>query len=176
MKIAIIALTISLLLTNSLFGMSLNTPESSYLEGSSQGKYKKPGAPVEMRYTTEHVEAGEDGTVAIELITTAKNNIMQVAIKLDPQLQSVGNFTAQQSFNLESTQTNYPLNFSVSAQNEGRYYIRISVKIEGKGIRNFAVPVNVGDISVNTRQSSVRKDSRGENISVSPAEETIIQK
>jgi len=176
MKIYTTLLLAPLLLSNNLFGMSWNAPESSYLEGSTQGKYKKPGAPIEMHYTTEHTEMGEEGTVAIELITTAKNNVMQVSIKLDPQLQSVGNFTPQQIFNLEPAKTNYPLNFVVSSQNEGRYYIRISVKIEGKGIRNFAVPVNVGDVSVNPHQSNMRKNSRGENISVSPAEETIIKK
>ena len=166
----------TLLLTTTLFGMSWNAAESHYLEGSSQSNYKKPGAPVEMHYKTEQIEAGEDGTVEIELITTAKSTLMQVSIRVDPQLQSVGDFSAQQSFTLEPTQTTYPLDFVITAQEDGRYYIRLSVKIEGKGIRNFAIPVDVGVGAVARSQSSVKQDSRGENISVTPAEETIIKK
>ncbi len=176
MKIYTTLLLSPLFLTHSLFGMSFNTPESTYIEGSTQSNYKKPGAPVEMHFKTEHVGTAEEGTVEITLITTAKNAIMQVSIKLDSQLQSVGNFSAQKSFTLEPTQTNYPLNFVVSAQEDGRYYIRISVKIEGKGIRSFAIPVDVGTGAITRNQSNMKQDSRGENISVAPAEETIIKK
>ena len=175
MKIHTILLA-PLLLSSTLLALSSNTVEASYIEGSTQGKYKKPGAPVEIHYKSEHIAVGERSTVAIELITYVDNKLMQVSLKLDPQLQSVGSFTPQQSFNLIPSQTDYPLNFVVTSASEGRYYIRVSVKIEGRGIRNFAIPIDVGDTSVNRHQSSVRKNSRGENISVAPAEETIIKK
>lgn len=156
-------------------GMSWNAPEATYLEGSTKHSYKKPGAPVEIQYKTERIEAGEEGTVAIKLITTAKNATMQVSLTLDPQLHSVGGFSTQQSFSLEPVQRSYPLDFVITAEDDGRYYIRLLVKIEGKGNRSFAIPVNVGDVSVHRSQRSV-KDSTGENISVSPAQESIIKK
>ena len=176
MNTNITAILTTLLLTTTLLGTSWNAPKSRYLEGSTQGHYKKPGAPVEMHFKTKHIQAGEEGAVEITLITAAKNNLLQVSIRLDPHLQSIGSFSSQQSLILEPTQTHYPLNFVVSAQEDGRFYIRLSVKIDGKGIRSFTVPVDVGTGAVHRYKSHIRKSSSGENISVSPAEETIIKK
>jgi len=163
-----------LLLGSSMMAMSAKVEKPGLVHGTTVGKYKKPGAPVDIRYTTQHIQAGDESTVFIELLTTKKSGTMSVNMNLDNALTPIGNFDTEKRFNLDGSKA-YPLTFKVIANSDGVYYIRLLVTIQGKGFRAFAVPVYVGNGSVKLKRRPLQKTKSGENITVMPAQERIIQ-
>ena len=143
-------------------------------QGTSIGEYKKPGAPVDITYTTEHVEAGDISEVKIVLSSAVQSGTMKVTVNVDKNLNQLTNIANNISFDMDTGQKEYPLNLSVSADKDGLYYVKLIVSIKDKGARAFAVPVYVGDEkSYKKSNKSIKKIVGGENISVSQAVETI---
>jgi len=169
-----IILFVMLLTGSSAMAMSAKVEKPELVHGTTLGKYKKPGAPVDIDYTTQHIQAGDESSVNIVLLTPEKQGSMQVQIKLDRGLTSVGSFDQMKQFNLDGS-NRYPLHFKVIASSDGVYYIRLLVNMESKGFRAFAVPVYVGNGSVKLKRKPLQKSKSGENIVVSPAQEKIIQ-
>lgn len=164
----------TLLVGTATMAMSAKVKETKLVEGTTVGKYQKPGAPVHMRYTSQHVEVGQSSEVHIVLLTSENTGTMNVKVKVDKNLQLQSTLNNKQTFKLQVGQKEYPIDLSVSAEDDGLYYIRILVSLKGKGMRAFAVPVQVGNAKVKTESTSiVEKTGKGENISVSPAVETI---
>ena len=175
MKIFKILLVSSLLVGTSAMALSAKVKEPVLVKGTSIGKYKKPGAPVDISYISEHVQSGEVSRVVIVLVTRVNTGTMKVKVKLGKGLEEISNVDKQLSFDLDTDTIEYPLNMEVTADEDGLYYIKLRVAIKGKGMRAFAVPVYFGEGKLKTSHTAVEKTQEGENISVSAAEETIIE-
>jgi len=148
------------------------TKHMGYIEATSVGKYKKPGAPVDIAYKTERILAGEESNISIRLIPAVKRGEMRVTFKWDKRLAPAGEVESHYLFTLGKKE--YPVNFTVIASSDGIYYIRLIVEIEGKGFRAFAVPVHVGEMSENHKHTLSTKNSQGKNITVMHAQEKIM--
>lgn len=137
----------------------------------------KPGAPVDMSYESSKVQAGEIANVDVKLLTTLPSGEMEVTVTLDEGLESDTTIQPVQKLTILPDENEYTLNFRVSAQEDGLYYIRLLTKVEsgdGARMRAFAIPVYVGDAKLKTKSKQViMKALGGENISVSKAQETI---
>lgn len=178
MKIINIVFTSSLLLATSAIAFSAKVEEPASVKGTSVGKYAKPGAPVDIRYESQHVNAGDTSVVSIVLTSSSTMGTMKVKVKVDKGLNDLSSGAKHLSFDLSEGKKEYPLDLEVSADEEGLYYIRVLVSIKGQGMRAFAVPVYVGDGVLKTKKmaaenTAVEKTDKGENIAVSAAEETI---
>jgi len=159
----------SLLVSSLAIAMTSKVKEPKTVEGTSVGKYQKPGAPVDIRYTSEHVEAGEESKVHIILSSVQHVGTMKVKLNIDKKLKVVNNVNKHLSFNLASGQREYPIDLTVMAEDDGLYYVKVLVSITGKGMRAFAVPVYVGEGKRKTFNKPVQQTNSGEKISVSPA-------
>lgn len=178
MKIVKIVLTSSLLMATSATAFSAKVEEPSLVKGTSVGNYAKPGAPVDIRYESQHVNVGDTSNVHIILTSSSTTGRMKVKVKVDKGLHEISNVKKHLSFDLAEGKKEYPLHLEVSADEAGLYYVRIQVAIKGQGMRAFAVPVYVGDALLKAKktaaaQSIIEKTDKGETISVSAAEETI---
>jgi hypothetical protein len=165
----------SALMGSSVMAMSSKVQKPEIVRGTTLGTYKKPGAPIDIDYRTQHIQAGDESVVDIRLITSQKEGRMDVKVELDGGLTPVGNVSPSYSFKLDGSRE-YPLHFKVIASSDGVYYIRLLVQMGSKGFRAFAVPVYVGNGTVKLKRMPVMKSKEGERISVMPAQETIIKK
>jgi len=152
---------------------SLSLAAETIIQGTSMGKYLKPGAPVQITYSTEHVNIGESSKVNIILTSTATTGRMTVNMSIGKVLNTKTKRNKKIFFDLSPIKKEYPINLSVSSQKEGLYYIRLQVDIEGKGMRAFAVPVSIGNTKSNQIKKTLLKDAHGRNLSISNAIETI---
>jgi len=169
---------IKLCLTSSLIAMITSTSVlyasgEKIIRGSSVGKYAKPGAPVDIRFTSQNVEAGESAEVKIDLLTSLESGSMDVSLKLDSGLYSKKNMEDKMHFDLNAKGSPYPVTLYLSANTDNVYYVRLIVRIEGKGARAFAVPVFIGEGRLKKSSSSkLSKSASGEKLSVSKAVES----
>ncbi len=175
MKITHILLVSSLFLGTSAMALSAKVEKPALVKGTSVGEYAKPGAPVEISYTSENISIGDVSKVDIVLTSSAKTGTMKVKLKVDKGLNEITNVDKHLSFDLDKGETEYPMYLEVSADEDGLYYIRVMVTIKGKGMRAFAVPVYVGEGTLRKNKANIEKTKSGENISVFSAEETIIK-
>ncbi|WP_457746917.1 hypothetical protein [Sulfurimonas sp.] len=144
------------------------------ISGDSLGKYSKPGAPVEIEYTTQHVNVGDVCSVKATLLTAVRSGSMNITLKPDSRLNQLSAIPQKLSVDLSTVNGVYPLNFAVSADSDGLYYIKLLVQVEGRGMRAFSIPVYVGDAkSFQKVSKSLQRDVSGKAIIVSPAVETI---
>lgn len=173
MKILKILLTSSVLISTSAIAFTAKSEKPNIVKGTSIGKYAKPGAPVEITYTSEHVDVGEVSKVDIVLSTNVATGKMKVKVKVDKGLDEISDIEKHLSFDLGDAKKEYPLHLEVSAAEDGLYYVKLLVSIKGQGMRAFTVPVYVGDATLRTKKTAVEKTTSGESISVSPAEESI---
>jgi len=173
MKNVKVLLLSTLLVTTSSMAMSAKVKEPTLVEGTSIGKYQKPGAPVNIRYTSQHVEVGESSEVKIVFIPSTHTGTMNVKVKVDKNLNLQSTLAAKTSFTLKETQKEYPIDLTVMGEEDGLYYVRVLVTIKGKGMRAFAVPVYIGEGKLKAVKKTIEKTKKGENITVSPAVETI---
>lgn len=180
MKILNIVLTLSLLIAASATAFSAKVEEPALVKGTSIGKYAKPGAPVDIRYESQHVDVGDTSAVTISLASNVTRGSMKVKVKMDKGLNDLSHAEKHFSFDLTEGKKEYPLQLEVSADEEGLYYIRVLVSIKGQGMRAFAVPVYVGDAVDKTKKTAVgyrniEKTDKGTTISVSAAQESITE-
>jgi len=153
--------------------MTSKVKEPKLIEGTSVGKYQKPGAPVNIRYTSEQVGTGVESDVHIALSSSQHSGTMKIKLKVDKQLEIVKNESKNLSFHLASGQKEYPIDLTVISAEDGLYYVKVLVSIKGKGMRAFAVPVYIGEGKLKAVKKTIEKTKKGENITVSPAVETI---
>jgi len=180
MKSLNIVLMSSLLMGTSATAFSAKIEEPASVKGTSIGKYAKPGAPVDIRYESQHVNVGDSSVVSIILTSNVTKGSMKVTLKMDKSLNDLSHSKKHLSFDLSEGKKEYPLGLEVSADEEGLYYIRVLVSIKGQGMRAFAVPVYVGDAALKSKKtaaehSTIEKTDKGKTISVSAAEESITE-
>jgi len=166
----------SLLVGTATMAMTSKVEKPELVKGTSIGQYAKPGAPVEITYTTEHVEVGDTSAVHIVLSSRMTSGTMNVKVNVDKGLNKISRVSEELSIPMKAGEGKYPIDFKVSADEDGLYYVKLLVSIKGKGMRAFAVPVYVGEGTLKVNKKPIQKTKSGENIVVSPAEEIIIQK
>ena len=145
------------------------------IEGSSMGKYAKPGAPIEIVYSSQKVLAGELSNINIDLLPQVNMGKMDVEIRLGKGLDEISASKKKFIFDLEKERESYNFNLNVVSAVDGLYYIRVMVTIEGKGMRVFAVPVYIGEVTSKRADQPFQKTEKGTDIVVFPANETIIK-
>ena len=169
--------TIILILSPLLLALGLNANEIS--TNSTQRQYSKPGAPIDMRYTSEKVEVNETCDVNITLSTTITQGTVSAIITLDKNLISLTDFNKNLTYEIMPNQRDYVINLQVKSKQAGLYYIRLLTKVDkgyGVKLRSFAVPIYIGkEAGIKSKEigSQMKALSSGENISVSSAVETI---
>ena len=173
MKYLIKLLVAAMLTSTVTMAMTSKVKEPKLVKGTTIGKYAKPGAPVNITYTTEHVDIGEKSIVNIVLSTSLTSGSMNVQVNVDKNLEQFTNVAKEYTFVMSSNKKEFPLDLIVSAQQDGLYYVKLLVSIKGKGFRAFAVPVYIGAGKDNRAKKTLQKNSKGENISVSQGIETI---
>lgn len=169
--------TLLLLTTSLLLTLGLNAKEIS--SNSTVGQYAKPGAAIDMKYTSQKVDANEVSDVNITLTSTIQKGTISVEMDLDKELIVLGGFEKTFNFQVTSRNEAFTINLQVKSQHIGLYYIRLLSKVdEGYGVktRAFAIPIYVGkekDIKKHRSNIQMKALSNGENISLSKAVETI---
>jgi len=168
---------ITLIFIPLLLALSVNANEIS--TNSTQRQYSKPGAPIDMRYTSEKVEIGETADVNITLTTAIRQGTVSAIITLDKELTSLNTFDENLTYEIIPNKKDHTITLQVKSEQTGLYYIRILTKVDkGYGIkmRSFAVPVYVGkEAGIKSKDigSHMKALNSGENISISKAVETI---
>ena len=157
------------------FAMSAKVEKPKLIQGTSIGQYAKPGAPVDITYTTEHVDIGDTSAVHIVLSSRMTSGVMHVTVHVDKGLNALTPVAKELSIPLKDAKGAYSIDLKVSADDDGLYYIKLLASIKGKGFRAFAVPVYVGSGVLKINKKPIQKMKNGENITVSPAQETIIK-
>ena len=168
---------LTLLLIPFLFAIEIHAKE--LISNSTIGHYSKPGAAIDMHYTSQKVDINETSDVNITLSTSLRKGTVSVAINLDEELTSLKNFEENLSYEIMQNQQEYLINLQVKSDKPGLYYIRLLTKIDkgyGVKLRSFAIPIYVGE-EVNLKNkvtaTQMKALGSGENISVSKAVETI---
>ena len=164
----------SLLLASSAMALTAKVESPKLAKGTSIGKYAKPGAPVDIRYTTEYVEVGEMSQVNITLITGLSSGTMDVDMYIDKKLHAQSELTTSLHIPLNSKKNEYPLSsMQVFADENGIYYVKLIVSFKNNHSRAFAVPIYVGHEEDKKNKKSQQKTKSGENITIMPAKESI---
>ncbi len=177
-------LILSCLLVTSLTGQiayandnNTTVDNNKIVKGTTIGYYQKPGAPIDIIYSSTKVGLNEISDVNISLVTSVKSGEMEVNIDVDKNLKVEGETYDKVTFSLDPNEKEYNINLKVSGSKDGLYYIRLLTKMDsGNGVkmRAFAVPIYVGDGKLKNKTNQlIMKALGGENISVSKAEETV---
>jgi len=175
-KIKTTKLLIASLLITGITGVAV-AKDNTIAKGTTIGHYQKPGAPVDVTYSSTRVGINEIADINISLTTSLKSGEMEVKIDVDKNLEQIGEKYSSVSFSLSPNQKTYDINLKVKSSKDGLYYIRLLARIDsasGAKMRALAVPVYVGDGQLKKKSKQrIMKAMSGENISVSKAEETI---
>ena len=165
---------VSLLSASLLLATGAVAAEKTLVKGTSIGKYAKPGAPVDITFISQSVEAGEISDVTITLSTSRNDGEMSVTLKSDRGLTFEDVREKTQNIRLVGNKSDYSFTLHMRTRQDGVYYVKLLVSIDGEGSRVFAVPVFVGEGRVKKSKSSSRNTSAsGEKISVSKAVESV---
>ncbi len=174
--------TSRLLTTLLIAGVSFNMAMAAEITEAvktitTKGKYRKPGAPIDMTHTEARMAVGEVENIEVTFSTSLRSGNIEIEVTLDEGLESTEPISSVTSFELSSDKKEYHMKFSVSAKKDGLYYIRLLGKAgegESMRMRSFAIPVYVGDGHLKKKgKQLIMKVMGGENLSVSKAEETI---
>ena len=169
--------TIILIVSSILLTLTMNAKELS--SNSTMHHYAKPGAPIDMSYTSQKVDINETSDVNITLTTSVKQGSISTIINLDDNLISLKEIDNNSTFSVTPEQQIFLINLQVKAKREGLYYIKLLTKVDkgyGAKLRSFAVPIYVGKnagIKKHHNNEQMKLMGAGENISVAKAVETI---
>jgi hypothetical protein len=176
-KIQKAKILIASLLVISMSGIIMAQDNNKTVTGTTIGHYQKPGAPVNITYSSTRVNVNEVSDVNISLTTSAKSGEMIVDLSFDEDLEQVGVEYSSITFPLSEKQDRYNIHLKVKGKKDGLYYIRLIVKIKdnnGVKMRALAVPIYVGDGQLRRKTNqTIMKALEGENLSISKAKETI---
>ena len=151
-----------------------STKESKLEKFSTIGKYLKPGAAVDISYTTKRVATDEVSNIDITLSSGLTKGDVSVKVNLDDNLIEESSLEKELTYQLNERNNDYKINLDVLSEEEGLFYIRLLVTIDGTRSRSFAIPVYVGE-NIQNKQSlkPVITNSNGDRLSVSIAKESI---
>jgi len=169
--------TIILIVSSILLTLTMNAKELS--SNSTMHHYAKPGAPIDMSYTSQKVDINETSDVNITLTTSVKQGSISTIINLDDNLISLKEIDNNSTFSVTPEQQIFLINLQVKAKREGLYYIKLLTKVDkgyGAKLRSFAVPIYVGKnagIKKHHNNTQMKLLGSRENVSVSKAVESI---
>jgi len=169
--------TIIFIISSLLLTLSIHAKEVS--SNSTLHHYAKPGAPVDMSYTSQKVDVNETSDVNITLSTSIKQGTISTIITLDDTLTPLNAIDTNNTFSVTPEQQTFLINLQVKAEKEGLYYIKLLTKVDkgyGVKLRSFAVPIYIGKsagIKKHPYNTQMKLLGAGENISVAKAVETI---
>jgi hypothetical protein len=147
------------------------------VKGTTIGHYQKPGAPIDIIYSSTRVALNEISDVNISLVTSVKSGDMEVDIDVDKNLKVEGESYSKITFSLDPNEKDYNFNLKVSGSKDGLYYIRLLTKIangNGAKMRAFAVPIYVGNGKLKSKSTQlIMKALGGEHLSISKAQESV---
>lgn len=159
MKKTIIILAI---FTTSLFSWSAKT-QKPLIKGSTIGTYQKPGASININYTSEHIEAGEISNINIEFISKLKEDFnIKISSSKEVSIKSPLTYT------LNLSKKNI-LNIKVKTYKDGVFYINIFATLKNGKFRAFTIPIYVGSGAIEKKSSNNLKQYNGKNIILLPA-------
>ena len=151
--------------------------ETNLKTGTTIGHYQKPGAPIDMSYTSSPVNANETSDINITLSTTVQSGSMSVSISFDKDLTQVSSVEENLTFEITPDKRTHTIQLQASSPMDGLHYIRLLTKIdkaESSKLRAFAVPVYIGaNPQPKSKSANIMKAVGGENLSISKAVETI---
>ena len=154
-----------------------STINNKIVKGTTVGHYQKPGAPIDINYSSTRVGLNEISDVNISLITSVKSGDMEVNIDIDKNLKVEGENYNKITFSLDPNEKEYNINLKLLSSKDGLYYVRLLTKIDNENslkMRAFAVPIYVGNGQLKRKTNQlIRKAMSGENLSISKAEETV---
>jgi len=168
---------IILIASSMLLTLTINAKEVS--SNSTMNHYAKPGAPIDMKYTSQKVDVNETSDVNITLTTSIKQGTLSTSMSLDENLISLKAVDTNNTFSVTPEEQTFIINLQVKAEKEGLYYIKLLTKVNrgyGVQLRSFAVPIYVGEnagIKKHHNSEQMKLLGGGENISVAKAVETI---
>ncbi|RUM76432.1 MAG: hypothetical protein DSZ11_00555, partial [Sulfurovum sp.] len=145
--------TSRLLTTLLIAGVSFNMAMAAEITEAvktitTKGKYRKPGAPIDMTHTEARMAVGEVENIEVTFSTSLRSGNIEIEVTLDEGLESTEPISSVTSFELSRDKKDYHMKFSVSSKKDGLYYIRLLGKAgegESMRMRSFAIPVYVGD-------------------------------
>ncbi|CAA6804682.1 MAG: Unknown protein [uncultured Sulfurovum sp.] len=151
-----------------------NTERSKLETFSTAGKYLKPGAAVDISYTTQRVAIDEVANIDITLSSGLTKGDVSVKVSLDDDLIEESSFEKELTYQLNEQDNDYKMNLNVSSEQDGLFYIRLFVTIDGTRSRSFAIPIYVGE-NIQNKQAlkPIITNSNGDRLSVSTAKESI---
>lgn len=161
--------------------LSAGVPGNMRLSGSTQGQYMKPGAPVQLSYTSTKVQVGEISNIeAVLHLTKTDLDQVQVDVNTDPGIVLENSPDLSSFLTLESDKLDYPLTFSARSVELGLQYINLQVttlRNGQKSNRAFSIPVQTGsDREIQAMKRSISPleyDESGQAVVSMEAEETI---
>ncbi len=166
MKITTKLLLTIILASATSMAMTAKAKTPEIIKGTSIGQYAKPGAPVEITYTSERVDPGERSHIHITLSSHVSTGTMQVKLKMSKNLNDLTDVNKQQAFTMKKNTNAYPIDLDVSADDDGLYYVKLIVSLKGR-TRAFSVPVYVGNGQLKSKKSALQKSATGRRITVS---------
>jgi len=168
---------VSALLLASLTAMTAKVEEQAekrvyqVLKSEKVDHCTKPGLPVELEYSSEHVDTGVVSNVNITIFTTLIEGVLKVNVKA---LEGLDFEEKDFRFKLSKEEKNeFSLALEVLSSINGKHYLTFELSVEGKGGRIVEVPVKFGTIMSKPQATNVEKTQSGVNISVSKAIEEI---
>ncbi len=153
-----------------LYAMTAKTTQTPQtFEGTTKGKYSKPGAPIDLSYKTTYSEPGEESEATLTFTTDHKNEVMHLQFHTNKGLTLLDPLPPQEIL-LDGSRS-YPVTIHYIASKEGKQFIRVLVKMEKSGMRSFAIPLYIGESSLHRETP---RASHRNGIKVLPAQEQII--
>jgi hypothetical protein len=154
---------------------SANSTQTKFLTGSTINSYQKPGAPINLTYSSTIVNNPGD-LIGIKLkfkANLSENTRFAISMTHDDSLE-LYNFNGP--VNLDASKT---IDIDIYSRNKGLAYVNVFVKYykNDKYVskRVFSVPVQTGVKNVIAKKSSKANADNSENLIIHPAQTTIIR-
>jgi len=163
----LLILLIGTLPIQAMTAKTTQTPQT--FEGTTKGKYSKPGAPVDLSYKTTYSQPGEESEATLIFTTDHQNEVMHLQFHTNKGLTLLDPLPPQKIL-LDGSRS-YPVTIRYIASKEGKAFIRVRVTMERSGMRSFAVPLYIGEASLEKPHPTTPPHN---GIKVLPAQEQII--
>jgi len=167
MKLKILAVCLIALFSCHLYAGGFGSP--AFNENIQEYTYQKPGASVRLvAPSLGTLELGETQRLLYKFVSGAKSGLASLQVSIDDGLQH----SALPLYEFDLAKQEFEIEFDVSAQQNGVFYIRFMVEFEGQ-FRALGHRIQVGELE--TTELEKPKGVLG-GIRSMPAQETILKK
>ena len=102
-----------------------STINNKIVKGTTVGHYQKPGAPIDINYSSTRVGLNEISDVNISIISSVKSGDMEVNIDIDKNLKVEGENYNKITFSLDPNEKEYNINLKLLSSKELFFYERL---------------------------------------------------